>query len=217
MAVWIRNPLERHSNMRLIHTLLTFLALAFAGGGVHASSHRHFADAIESAMAPGSQTVPGTGTIEFAFSPNEGAEQLEVKAINSSKREIRMMAYSFTSAPVVRALLQARNRGVDIKLVADSKANTAEDRSGKARAALGALVNAGVQVRLVDVFAIAHDKVTVIDGEHTETGSFNYTAAAASRNSENVMVVWNNPQLAQGYLKHWERNWRLGHDWHTEY
>ena len=31
--------------------------------------------------------------------------------------------------------------------------------------------------------------------------------AAARRNSENVLVNWNNPQLAAVYLKHFARNY----------
>ena len=40
-----------------------------------------------------------------------------------------------------------------------------------------------------------------------EQGSFNYSDAAAHRNSENVLVNWGNPKLAAVYLKHFERNY----------
>ena len=43
-----------------------------------------------------------------------------------------------------------------------------------------------------------------------ETGSFNYSASAANRNSENVLVNWNNPALAKVYLEHFQRNYRQG-------
>jgi len=42
-----------------------------------------------------------------------------------------------------------------------TSANVSGDRSGKARAALGALVNAGADVRTISVYAIHHDKVSV--------------------------------------------------------
>ena len=74
-------------------------------------------------------------------------------------------------------------------------------------AALGALVNAGADVRTISVYAIHHDKVIIADRQTVEQGSFNYSDAAAHRNSENVLVNWGNPKLAEVYLKHFERNY----------
>lgn len=78
---------------------------------------------------------------------------------------------------------------------------------GKARAALGALVNAGADVRTIRVHPIHHDKVIIADGQTVELGSFNYSDAAAHKNSENVLVNWGNPKLAEVYLRHFERNY----------
>jgi len=152
--------------------------------------------------------VAATGRVEVAFSPNEGSQALVLKVIDSAKAELLVMSYSFTSAPVVEALLKAKKRGVDVHLVADQKNNTSEDRSGKARAALSALVNAGVDVRTISVYPIHHDKVIIADRETVEMGSYNYSDAAAHKNSENVLVNWRNPELAKVYMKHFERNYR---------
>lgn len=154
-----------------------------------------------------SEQLPAAGTMEVAFSPDEGSEHLVVKVIDSARSEIRMLTYSFTSAPVTQALLRARKRGVDVKVVADEKNNVAQDRSRKARAALSALANASVDVRTISVYPIHHDKVVIVDGETVELGSFNYSDAAAHRNSENVLVNWKNPALARVYLKHFARNY----------
>lgn len=41
------------------------------------------------------------------------------------------------------------------------------------------------------------DKVIITDGRNVEVGSFNYTRAAARVISENVLVVWDDPVVAQ--------------------
>ena len=151
--------------------------------------------------------TPAKGQLEVAFSPNEGSEALVVKTINSAKREVLVMAYSFTSAPVTKALLVAQKRGAQVRLLVDYKNNIEEDKSGKSRAALSALSTAGADVRTISIYPIAHDKVVLVDRNTVELGSFNYSSAAASRNSENVLVNWNNPELAAVYLKHFERNY----------
>ena len=42
---------------------------------------------------------------------------------------------------------------------------------------------------------------------HVQTGSYNY-AASSNKNSENVLVVWNDPPLAATYLQHWESRFK---------
>ena len=161
--------------------------------------------------------IPAAGTLEVAFSPNEGTEELVIKAIDSSRHEIRGLAYSFTNPAITEALIRAKKRGVQMTWVVDKKSSTVEDHSGKARAALSALVNAGCEVRLIDRFPIHHDKVIIIDQQTVELGSFNFSSAAAHKNSENVLVNWNNPKLAQVYLGHFDRNYRLSQPYQTQF
>lgn len=191
-------------------------ALLFAtpAGFARSDLFKRAVTAIESSH---STEVPATGRMEVAFSPDEGSEHLVIKVIDSAHSEIRMLSYSFTSAPVTQALLRAKKRGVDVKLVADEKNNGAQDRSGKARAALSALVNAGVDVRTIRVYPIHHDKVVIADGETVELGSFNYSDAAAHKNSENVLVNWKNPALAKVYLQHFARNYSRSTAYQTQY
>ncbi|ELU6797532.1 phospholipase D family protein [Salmonella enterica] len=154
-----------------------------------------------------------TATIEAGFSPEGTAQQLVLKTIETAQQEIRLMGYSFTSPEVVRALISAKRRGVDVKVVLDEKGNR-----GKASvAAMNLLVNAGIPVRTVSKFKILHDKVIVADGRHTEVGSFNYSRAADKSNSENVLVVWDDPVVAQKYMNHWTSRWAQGTDWKQTY
>ena len=138
---------------------------------------------------------------EIAFSPNKGALDLVLKAIGTAKTEILVAAYSFTSKPVSLALLEAHNRGVTSKVVADKKAN------GTRYSAASFLANQGIPVRLNGMYAIHHHKFLVIDQQTIETGSFNFTASAANKNAENVLVIWNTPPLASVYKDEWKRLW----------
>ncbi|MBU9229148.1 phospholipase D family protein [Burkholderia multivorans] len=157
--------------------------------------------------------APATQVVESAFSPDGGAEALVLKAIGAARSSIRVAAYSFTSPAVTRALLDAKRRGVNVAVVVDDKGNRAKN----SKQALNLLVNAGIPTRTIDTYAIHHDKYLVIDAEHVETGSFNYSASAASRNSENVVVVWNNPQLASRYLTHWQSRFDQGTPYRSTY
>jgi len=151
--------------------------------------------------------------VEVAFSPHGGAEALVLKTIAGARRSIRLMAYSFTSPSVVRALLAAKKRDVDVAVTVDYKNNVEEDRSGKARAALSALTYASIPVRVVSAFELQHSKFFVADGETVQTGSFNYSRQAAIYDSENVMVLSGRADLAQAYLSNWREVTALGEDY----
>jgi phosphatidylserine/phosphatidylglycerophosphate/cardiolipin synthase-like enzyme len=157
--------------------------------------------------------APDGPAIDTGFSPEGSAERLVLNAICTARRSVHLSAYSFTSPVIVRALIDAQRRGVEVAVVADQKSNLVEDRSGKGRIALDLLSGAGVRVRMIDVYPIHHDKFMVIDGESVETGSFNYTTSAARYNSENAVVMWHVPVVAQAYQQHWQSRFNQGRPW----
>jgi len=157
--------------------------------------------------------VPAGQTIDVAFSPDAGSEELVVRAIASARSNIGVAAYSFTSPVVAKALLTAKKRGVDVRVVVDENGN----RSKASLAALGLLAAAGIPTRTISRYAIHHDKYMVIDKTTVQTGSFNYSKAAAKSNSENVVIIWNNPDVALTYLKHWQDRFDQGKPYKPPY
>ncbi|WP_419773126.1 phospholipase D family protein [Klebsiella aerogenes] len=154
-------------------------------------------------------------TVQAGFSPEGSALQLVLNTIDTAQKSIRLMGYSFTSPEVTRALIQAKQRGVDVKAVLDWKANGTKGSAGAA--AMNLLVNAGIPVRTVSQFKIMHDKVIITDGRNVETGSFNFSRAAARNNSENALVIRDYPVLAESYLQHWQSRWEMGNNWKGAY
>ena len=166
-----------------------------------------------SSSARAACVAPAGPAIDTGFSPEGSAERLVLKAICTARHSVHLSAYSFTSPAIVRALIDAHRRGIDVAVVADRKSNLVEDRSGKGRIALDLLSGAGVGVRTIDVYPIHHDKFMVIDGESVETGSFNFTTSAARYNSENAVVMWHVPIVAQAYQQHWQSRFNQGRLW----
>ncbi|KML22940.1 endonuclease [Leclercia adecarboxylata] len=162
------------------------------------------------------QPAAAAPSVQVGFSPEGSALQLVLKTIESAQHEIRLMGYSFTSPEVVRALVRAKRRGMDVAAVLDWKANTGKNNNAS-KAAMNLLAGEGIPVRTVRAYKILHDKVIVADGRNTQVGSFNYTRAADRSNSENVLVVWDDPVVASSYLKHWASRWAQGSDWKQTY
>lgn len=152
-------------------------------------------------------------TAQVGFSPEGSAQILVLDVIQTAKHDIRMMAYSFTAPDIAKALIAAKQRGVDVRIVVDENGNTGRS----SRAAMNLIVNAGIPLRTNDHYKIQHDKVVVIDGNTVQTGSFNYTASAERSNSENVVVLWNVPDVATAYLSHWKSRWDQGKPYKSSY
>lgn len=152
-------------------------------------------------------------SIVIGFSPEGSAQKAILSLIKSAQKEIRLSAYSFTSPEVVSALIAAKRRGVDVKLVVDYKSNTGKSSIS----AMNLIGNAGIPIRTIDKYAIHHDKFIVVDEASVETGSFNYSRAANVYNSENAIVLYNMPQVADQYLLHWESRWNDGIPWGPSY
>src|SRR5262249_57111147 len=107
-----------------------------------------------------------------------------VQALSSAQHQILVQAFSFTSAPIAKAIADARKRGVDVRVILD-KSNATRGYS-----AATFLEHADVPV-LIDAHAIAHNKVMIIDGQTVITGSFNFTKAAEQNNAENLVLMHN--------------------------
>jgi phosphatidylserine/phosphatidylglycerophosphate/cardiolipin synthase-like enzyme len=126
-------------------------------------------------ILPASSVVSGVA-IAVCFTREEDCAASAVRAINNAEREILVGAYGLTTGSgIVEALVRAKERGVDVRLIAD-KTTPCEHASG-----IEPLAAAGVPVWIDDQARIAHANPMVIDGAVTLTGSMNWTATKLGR------------------------------------
>ncbi len=130
------------------------------------------------------------------FSPNGGCADAIVRELENAKTSILMQAYSFTSAPIAKALLNAHKEGVKVEVILDKSQLTEKYSSVKF------LYNSGIPTMIDAAHAIAHNKVMIIDRETVITGSFNFTRSAEEKNAENLLVI-KDETLAAKYIGNW--------------
>ena len=90
--------------------------------------------------APGTAASSCSAETTVYFSPHGGATEAIVRELSSAQHSIMVQAYSFTSAPIAKALLDAHKRGVKILAVLDKSNQT--DKYSSATF----LANAGIPV-----------------------------------------------------------------------
>ena len=156
-----------------------------------------FAPGCRAQDAPQGQQAQTLPPIAVYFSPNGGCTEAVVKEITAAKTTILVQAYSFTSVPIAKALVDANKRGVQIQVILDKS-----QRSEKYSSA-DFILHAGIPIFIDAKHAIAHNKIMVIDGATVITGSFNFTKAAETGNAENLLVI-RSPELAVKYAANWQ-------------
>lgn len=152
--------------------------------------------------------LPATGTVEPIFTPDSDAEGAIVRTLREARRSIRVQAYLLTSRPVAYALIDAKRRGIDVQVLADREMVEKGEHS-----LIPQLVANGIPVWLEVRYAIAHNKIIIVDGDEPAsvgagviTGSFNFTRSAQTRNAENLLILRGNPALVKAYLDNWQRH-----------
>jgi phosphatidylserine/phosphatidylglycerophosphate/cardiolipin synthase-like enzyme len=156
-------------------------------------------------VGAGGTPLPATGSVEALFTPWDDAEGAIVRVLGEARKSIHVQAYLLTSRSIANALQEAIARGVTVEILADKEMVTKGDNSLIPR-----LAAAGIPVWLETRYAVAHNKVLLIDaaGAHGTviTGSYNFTWSAQARNAENLLILRDNPALVKRYLDNWQRH-----------
>jgi phosphatidylserine/phosphatidylglycerophosphate/cardiolipin synthase-like enzyme len=143
-------------------------------------------------------SVSTAAAIAVCFAPEEDCAAFAVRAIDNAEREILVVAYRLTvGSGIVGALIRAKERGVDVRVIAD-KAAPCGRASG-----LEPLTAAGVPIWIGDRPRLAHAKTMVVDGTVTLMGSYNWTRGALE-NSEDLNLV-SSPTAAAAYTTRWRQ------------
>lgn len=137
---------------------------------------------------------------QVCFTPGENCTKLITKVIANAKRQILVQDFTFTSRLIADALVVAKKRHIDVKVILDQRQYNklyAEQQLVK-----NLFLQNNIPVWLDYRVNTAHDKIIIVDGCIVETGSFNYTWGAQNVNSENLIII-HDCKLAQKYVSHW--------------
>lgn len=133
------------------------------------------------------------------FTPYDDCTTKIVNEIKKAEKTIHVQAYSFTSSPIAKAITEAKERGVDVKVILDKSQFNDKQYSSSTY-----LMNNDIPTWSDDKVRIAHNKVMIIDKATVITGSFNFTKAAQNKNAENIVII-EDKEIARQYLDNWKK------------
>ena len=142
--------------------------------------------------------------LEVCFTPDQSCLPQVIQRIDNAKSSILLLGYSFTSKPISDALVKAKNRGVKVRVVLDHSQKTQKSSKDP----IENLLAGKIEVRFDHSVKIAHNKIIMIDGEQTITGSYNWTYSAEFKNAENLIFI-GSQAVTKKYTDYFERRWKI--------
>ncbi len=168
-----------------------------SGPGVQVTPQR-----VSSVSASPTGANAGAGTVVFtrpdrpeAASLRGGPDAALAAAIEGAGQQVDMAAYDFNLWSIRDALLSVAQRGVSVRVVAES--------DNLDRPEFQDLIEAGIPVVGDQRQGLMHHKFVVIDGYEVWTGSMNFTLNGAYRNDNNLLRL-RSTRLAADYLAEFE-------------
>lgn len=135
----------------------------------------------------------------YSFSPAGRTEEDLITAARFARRSIKAAVFSFYSAAIGEALVEARKRGVDVEVVTDRvQASQSYMTSYLAENGVRFRWSRGQSGR-----GVMHHKFAVFDGKLLMTGSFNWSINAQSNNFEN-MYYTSAPDYVSAFSSHFD-------------
>ena len=141
--------------------------------------------------------------IHIYFSPQDKTiSNAVLPIIENAKSYIYIPIFVITENRVVEALISAKQRGVDVRLISD-----ALNASGK-YSKIKVLRANGIPVKIENYAGKMHSKTMIADDKYSIMGSMNFSKSGEIKNDENTIVLEN--AEATKYLKHfflyqWDR------------
>jgi len=175
------------------------LLLAFTGLLVLSACQPPLSSAIQSPP-----TVQAGEPEIQAFFPRAGQDPAPVlvKLYSGASTSLDIAIYSLTHPDIVKAIGDARQRGVQVRVITDN-----EQAAGNTQKhAVDDLLTLGIPVKVNLHSGLMHLKMSVIDGKIATIGSYNYTQSASQQNDE-VMAVVTQPAFVKSCQDEFNRLW----------
>jgi phosphatidylserine/phosphatidylglycerophosphate/cardiolipin synthase-like enzyme len=133
-------------------------------------------------------------------------EERLIQLINSAETSIHIASFEFNLTPVAQALIEAKNRGVDVKWVADDENGLEYDiQPGRGQFAL--MAGSGIELKDdVGRSALMHNKFWIFDQRTVWTGSTNITVNGIFKQNNNVLVI-RSAEIAYIYEREFQEMW----------
>lgn len=129
--------------------------------------------------------VTAAPSVEIYYAPEDLPGDRLASLYGKARRYIYVAIFGITYPPIVKALVAARKRGVDVRVISDRE----RLNDPKQQSALETLRLAGIPIKVNRHENLMHLKQIVMDDEINTSGSMNQTGSGNRYNDERLDVL----------------------------
>jgi phosphatidylserine/phosphatidylglycerophosphate/cardiolipin synthase-like enzyme len=137
------------------------------------------------------------------FSPRENIKENILKELESATFTLDLAIHEITSLDMAQTLVKTKQRGVKVRVIADSK--QANIRNSK----ITYLIQQGISVKVLGQKerGVMNHRFAILDGKRVLTGSLDWSEASLKWNYESLLVL-HEADMVGSFQKEFERLWR---------
>ena len=141
---------------------------------------------------PSNEIFVDSTPIKAGFSPEENViTNYIIPIVNNAEKSILIETFIFTHKGLSESLIQAKKRGVDVKIIVDATS------ASSSYSLVKKLRQNGIQVKVENYAGKMHMKTLIIDDEYFISGSMNLTKSGEKYNDENMLIIKNKDIVKQ--------------------
>jgi phosphatidylserine/phosphatidylglycerophosphate/cardiolipin synthase-like enzyme len=150
-------------------------------------------------------TINGT-RIDVFFSPDDGVLNALIPLLESAKKSIHFLAFSFTSNELGDIVRAKAEEGLTVAGVMDDEQITSNQGTE-----FDPFQQAELDVLIDGIPGQMHHKLFIVDEKIVAFGSYNFSKSAEERNDENLLIV-HDADIARQFMLEFGRVWKQGHE-----
>lgn len=138
------------------------------------------------------------------YFPRTGADPAPIlaNAYGKAQGKIDIAIYSLTHPTIVKAITDAKKRGIAIRVISDK----IQSAGATQKHAINDLLLNEIPVKINTHSGLMHLKMSIVDSTMVTLGSYNYSMAASNTNDE-VLIVITDPKIILACQTEFDRLW----------
>ncbi len=139
--------------------------------------------------------------------PDDTAKEI-IEAIDNAQQEILIKMFLFSDEPLINAVIRAKNRGVSVRLMLNSKRQNGKPENQNTRRILE---DVGIEVKDTNpVFSVTHEKSMVIDDRLAFIKSLNWESRNFVATRDYAIITYHQHEIKE-IVSCFEADWGRQH------
>ncbi|OOM75988.1 phospholipase D-like domain-containing protein [Clostridium sp. BL-8] len=155
---------------------------------------------------PSIQPEDNSQTGTYSTQKNESSDDIWIKEINTAQKSLDIDAYLITKEDLANAILDAKKRGIDVKVITDSEKSNSKTQ----KEILDKFKESGIPIKINAPTGSTHLNFIIIDDTEALGGSYNYLEDDANENDPSMIMK--KPDIVKEYSVGFNSMWDNAND-----